>query len=321
MPLLPLTFADSVLEVDAAHGCAWYSLRLAGYQVLQPEPDPQAAYHGSLLFPWPNRLADGAYTLPYERAPCFQLAINDTERHTALHGLVAHLPFAVTARQPQPGQYDHLQLSADFGGHPGYPWCARLTVDFFLRADSLSCQTTVQALEPLPAAAIPRPATLTQSAPWDAHWPMPVGLGWHPYFALGGLVDDWTLQLPHGLRRLPTDARLLPNGPAEPYADFTQLRPIGATAFDTCFALPANPGPCTVRVRAPGQRHGLAFWMETDPDGNGYQYLQLYTPPHRQSLALEPMTCAPNAFNNGMGVQYLSPGEVRQLNCGLRFVI
>jgi aldose 1-epimerase len=40
-----------------------------------------------------------------------------------------------------------------------------------------------------------------------------------------------------------------------------------------------------------------------------YPYLQFYTPSHRNSIAIENISGAPNAFNNGMGFQILIPGE------------
>jgi aldose 1-epimerase len=37
----------------------------------------------------------------------------------------------------------------------------------------------------------------------------------------------------------------------------------------------------------------------------------------RQGLAVEPMTCAPNAFNSGEGLLVLEPGEVFRGSWGI----
>ena len=44
------------------------------------------------------------------------------------------------------------------------------------------------------------------------------------------------------------------------------------------------------------------------PDHN-YTYLQIYTPPHRKSIAIENLTGAPDSFNNKMGLLMLEPNK------------
>lgn len=48
--------------------------------------------------------------------------------------------------------------------------------------------------------------------------------------------------------------------------------------------------------------------LEIRPDKQ-YPYLQIYTPPHRNSIAIENLSAAPDAFNNKMGLITLQPGE------------
>jgi len=48
-----------------------------------------------------------------------------------------------------------------------------------------------------------------------------------------------------------------------------------------------------------------------------YNYLQVFIPPDRMSIAIEPMTCNANAFNNKDGLITLSPGEVLTTVCGI----
>ncbi|MGL6269156.1 MAG: hypothetical protein ACRC2O_14590, partial [Chitinophagaceae bacterium] len=50
--------------------------------------------------------------------------------------------------------------------------------------------------------------------------------------------------------------------------------------------------------------------IEFHPD-KSYPYLQLYTPPHRNSIAIENLSAAPDAFNNGMGLVTLEPDHTR----------
>jgi aldose 1-epimerase len=47
--------------------------------------------------------------------------------------------------------------------------------------------------------------------------------------------------------------------------------------------------------------------VEFHPE-KSYPYLQIYIPPHRKSIAIENISGAPDAFNNGMGFTTLEPG-------------
>lgn len=40
-----------------------------------------------------------------------------------------------------------------------------------------------------------------------------------------------------------------------------------------------------------------------------YPYLQIFTPAHRKSIAIENLSAAPDALNNGIGLKVLEPEE------------
>jgi aldose 1-epimerase len=48
--------------------------------------------------------------------------------------------------------------------------------------------------------------------------------------------------------------------------------------------------------------------VEIHPSAS-YPYLQIFTPEHRKSIAIENLSAAPDAFNNGMGLKVLEPDE------------
>ncbi len=73
-------------------------------------------------------------------------------------------------------------------------------------------------------------------------------------------------------------------------------------------------------LTAPDGR-GLMLW--TDPD---FGWVQVFTPANfpkpghpdsRTAVAIEPMTCAADAFNNGWGLRRLEPGEAWSGSWGL----
>lgn len=132
---------------------------------------------------------------------------------------------------------------------------------------------------------------------------LPIADGWHPYFQLGGRVDDWQLQF-YAEAIVEFDDRLVPTGLLAQYDAFDTPRTIGDTFLDNCFALKPeleNPA-CELYNPANGLR--VSFFP-----GEGYPYLQIYTPPARRSIAIENLSAAPDAFNNKMGLMVLQPGH------------
>jgi len=144
--------------------------------------------------------------------------------------------------------------------------------------------------------------------------PAPFGIGFHPYLTIGIPVDDVRLTIPAS-RRVTTDDRALPVGEekvAGTEFDFTVARPVGATRLDTCFTGLARGPDVRSRARldsADGER-GVEVWAD-----EAFGYLQAYTGDtlepasrRRQAVAIEPMTCPPNAFASGADVIRLEPG-------------
>lgn len=131
---------------------------------------------------------------------------------------------------------------------------------------------------------------------------IPVSDGWHPYFTLGGKIDDLQLEF-QSKAIIAFDEQLIPTGNALPYQEFGALKKIGETFFDNCFVLDQTECQPLCVLRDVG-RH---IQIEIHP-GSAYPYLQIYTPDHRRSIAIENLSAAPDAFNNGMGLITLAPG-------------
>ena len=142
----------------------------------------------------------------------------------------------------------------------------------------------------------------------------PFGIGFHPYLTMGIAVDDVRLAIPAS-RRLTTDDRALPTGEEDVAGtefDFTVGRGVGATRLDTVSRI-SLAGPTAGRAsgssRTDGERRA-EVWAD-----EAFSYLQVYTGDtlepasrRRQAVAIEPMTCPPNAFASGVDVIRLEPG-------------
>ncbi|WP_345800327.1 aldose 1-epimerase family protein [Microbacterium sp. AZCO] len=268
--------------VIASIGASLRILRHEGRDLVVPfEADElRPGYRGTTLAPWPNRVVDGVYTFAGVE---YELALTEPKRGHALHGLASWLDFQVTDAGS-----DHVTLAATVEPQAGYPWRVEVTTTFALGADGL---------------------TQTVRARNDSAEPAPWGTGPHPYLVAGeSALDEWTFELPAEEVLLVTDDRLIPTElrpvDADDAArfDYRDARPIGAAEIDHAYS-------GLVRDAA-----GFATVRLTDAAGTGVQlvwdaacpWVQIHTadlpagpshPAHRAGLAVEPMTCAPDAFN------------------------
>jgi aldose 1-epimerase len=283
--------------VISSVGASLRSLTYDGRDLTVPfdADEVRPSYRGATLAPWPNRIVDGRFTFAgVER----QVALTEPARQHALHGLGGWLDYEAIDKGPS-----HVTLTATIVPQTGYPWRIVIETTFSLDADGVT--QTVKATNESPDA-----------APW--------GTGPHPYLVAGaGLVDDWTLDLPADEVLAVTPDRLSPIGLRPVDADdpqrfdFRAARRIGAVEIDHAY---------TALTRA---ADGLARVRLTDAAGSGVEmvwdaacpWVQIHTsdkgvgkPGHRTGLAVEPMTCAPDAFNAqaydyDTGLIVLEPGK------------
>ncbi|MCU0354044.1 MAG: aldose 1-epimerase [Cytophagales bacterium] len=245
----------------------------------------------ALLFPFPGRVKDGAYTF---EGRTYQLPINEPLRNTALHGLVADEPFVIIETACDEN-IARLEIGYDYGGRlEGYPFPFSLRVTYSLDAKGVFC--------------------LHVTAQNTGRTAMPMGFGWHPYFKTGSLVNQLRLCLPaHAFFEL--DETLVPTGETKRLEGFTPEdfaqggAAIGVTALDHGFAVETGDKHAVTLLR--DDTRNLTISIRQQPN-EGLRYVQVYTPPHRGSIAIEPQTCMGNAFNNGLGLMTLQPGEIWQ---------
>jgi aldose 1-epimerase len=249
-------------------------------------PDEQCVSgRGQVLIPWPNRVQDGSYEFG---GTSHQLALTEPELGNAIHGLVRWVSWKVAEQEPARVVMEHVVHP-----HPGYPFSLALSIEYTLRESGLSVRTT---------------ATNVGAAP------CPYGSGAHPYLTLGTeTVDRLLLEAP-GRRVLVHDERDLPIGSEDVEGteyDFTSERPIGTTKLDNAFTdlERDDDGIARVTLRDPDAGTGVTLWVD-----ELYPYLMLFTGDplpevDRRALAVEPMTCPPNAFRTGDSLIRLDPGQ------------
>jgi aldose 1-epimerase len=248
---------------------------------------------GQVLIPWPNRLLDGSYEFEGRR---HQLALTEPENQNAIHGLVRWAAWTVREREPTRVVMEHVVRP-----QPGYPFSLALSIEYLLSEDGLRVRTTATNIGP------------------DL---CPYGAGAHPYLTLGtATVDPLILRVP-GHSVLTSDARGIPIGSAAVEGteyDFRRPRPIAATKLDNAFTdlERGDDGLARVELRHPDGVAALTLWVDET-----YPYVMVFTGDplpdvNRRSLAVEPMTCPPNAFQTGDGLIRLEPGQSVTTTWGL----
>ncbi|MEW9529370.1 aldose 1-epimerase family protein [Microbispora sp. NPDC049125] len=263
-------------------GGALRALRHAGRDLITswPEGGPVPYYSGTVLAPWPNRVVGGTYVFGGER---HRLPVNEPDRGHALHGLVSDSSWDVAEVLSVEDDHGHVRQTRVIEPVEGYPFRIALEVRHAVSADGLATTLTAQNIGDSPA---------------------PYGCGPHPWLLAGADVTGYELELP-AAGVLLTDASLAPTElvdvTATPY-DFRTPRVIGDTAIDHAFtAVTAG------RVRVRGPEGGVEITW--DPAVMPWVQVCTGTGLGHRGLAVEPMTCPPDAFNSGTDLIVLQPGD------------
>jgi aldose 1-epimerase len=291
-----LTDAARTVRAEVWPHCGFNCLR---WQVRQPDgswgsilytapewetnPVPTRSGH-PVLFPFPGRLRYGR--LPFQ-GKVYELPLNDSTKQHAIHGFTPRNPWRVTDSD---GGDEWAFITGEFNLRKELPaavgqWPSDFTLSltYRLHANKLRVMTTV---------------TNIGAAP------LPFGLGFHPYFRLPGVTDpdiSGHVLEAHVEQVWETHADNMPTGWRNDVAgelDFRQPRPIGTTALDYVFTAMNTPEPelsglVEVAVLSHPAAAGTLRVM-ADPV---FRELVLFTPPHRQAVAIEPYTCSADAAN------------------------
>jgi aldose 1-epimerase len=276
--------AHQATVVEVGGGLREYTVD--GLPMVDPYPAtsvcPRSA--GQLLAPWPNRLGGGRYTFD---GTAYQLPITEVTRGNASHGLARWVSWQRVEQTPE-----SIELTCVLPPQPGYPFALGLSTKWTIGAGGLRADHTAVNLG-------------AQAAPF--------GFGAHPYLRVGeAALDDLVLHLPAS-ERLTVDERLLPTG-REPVAgtplDFRAARQIGAAQLDTTFTGLVRDADGIARTRlATPEGTGVELWQ-----GATFGWVQAYSGigpsgSQRHTLAVEPMTCPPDAFNSSVSLVTLQPGD------------
>lgn len=246
---------------------------------------------GDVLIPFPGRIGNGRYSFD---GRTFQLECNDKEGPNAIHGFVRSLPWHIQESCPNRVAFG-VRLDATTYADRGYPFSLRILVTYELNNQGLGCRFSVTNV---------------------GHKPAPVGVGFHPYFTVGtSIVDEAEAQIP-GTGFLEFNERLVPTGTIYPVQDtpwdYRRFRPIAQQRFNHCYV---NLERDTEGTAMAALRHLPSNRTITMTMDAAFSSVVVYTgdaiaDAPRVALAIEPMTCASDAFNHPeWGLKRLAPDE------------
>jgi aldose 1-epimerase len=277
--------AHRVVVVEVGAGLRSYTVGdrevLDGYG----EEEPATAGRGQVLIPWPSRLQDGAYEFDGHRQ---QLPLTEPEAGNAIHGLVRWVAWSAAD-----GEADRVVMRHTLHPQPGYPFSLALGIEYSLSDAGLRVTTTATNIG-------------SEACPY--------GTGAHPYLTVGTKTVDTAVLRAPGRTILQADERGLPVSAERVESteyDFLRPRPVGTTQIDNTFTdlERGDDGLARVELRHPDRGTKVSLWLD-----ESYPYLTLFTGDtqpsvDRRSLAVEPITCPPNAFRSGESIVVLEPGE------------
>lgn len=266
-------------------GAGLAGLTYRGHDLVVPHSVNQCppGYLGKVLMPWPNRVAGGSYSW---EGTSYDLPVDEPAFGTALHGFVTFQEWDVVEADSSSALLRTL-IAARYS----YPWTLAVSTRYSLDADA--------------------GLSIELSATNIGEGTAPYGVGFHPYLAVDDTrADDLELQNPASVI-YEADASMIPVAAHDVTSfglDFRSPTVIGDSRLDHAFAgLPE--GTWTVTLRDPASGVGVSLSSDA-------RWLQVYSADYigRVGVAVEPMSCPPNAFNSGTDIVALGAGETHTLS-------
>jgi len=274
------SLTNSYAKIYLNQGASLQDLKLSNH-VLIKDMHPMTydkTYASSILFPFANRVKDGTYQFNGET---YHLDINQKEEHNALHGLVYNKTFEVI-KQNITETFASITLKYDEKNiSSGFPFTYSIQLEYVLTQNTLDLIVKIK-------------NTDSKTFPFT--------LGWHPYFLSSDLFKSSLLFDCN--KKTVLDERNITKGIS--YIDHVECLQIKDQSFDDCYVLNSNE----VTFLTPKY---ILILTSTEEDS----FLQIYTPPHKNTIAIEPTTGVSDSLNNNIGLKTLHPDETYSITWNL----
>ena len=282
MPIFEINLGNFKAKINT-YGASLISLSNNEFNLIESNTR-EGLYAGSVLAPWPNRIKDGRYSFNDEM---FELPINEKSKNNALHGLVAHSDWQPVSSSGSSITLEHILDMPEI-----YPGKLKLQIKYEFIDNYLEIK--IDALN-------------------IGNKKAPYGVSIHTYFVAGQNLknNQLFLQLPSSEFMQVDLERLLPLGIEKVDStefDFRILKQISNLFIDHAFKADTDLPP---RVRLINESK-LGVELEFD---ESTKWIQVHTADRdgkedaRMAIAIEPMSCPPDAFNSALDLITLEPNE------------
>lgn len=298
LPIVRLTDTAHHVEVSVVPGIGnmAYSMKVNGHEILRLPTQSLAELKAKpglggvpFLAPWANRIdgmsywANGKKYLLNEDIGTLRMDGN----HLPIHGLLAFSPLWTVVAHQAGRESAWVTSRLEFWKYPDlmaqFPFAHTIEMTYRLHEGVLDVVTVLQNL---------------------STDPMPVAVGFHPYFQLDDAPrDEWTTHL--GARsHLVLNDKLTPTGEKKPM-NFSDPFPLKGNTLDDGFVDLDGPRP-VFWVQGKRQKIVVAY-------GPRYTVAVAYAPPGQNFICFEPMSAVTNGFNLAHegkwdGLQSIAPG-------------
>lgn len=271
------------VRIAPAVGNMAYEIKAGGSNVLWfPDGSParlreNRTFSGvPFLAPWANRLDSDAYWVN-GRQYRLNAALGNLRLDKVglpIHGLLNFSPAWSLAAHQADDRSAWATSRLEFWRHPDlmaqFPFAHTVTMTYRLADGEVAVETAIENL---------------------AAEPMPVAVGYHPFFHLHDAPrDQWRVHLPVH-RHIAVDERLIPTGERPP-ARYDDPQSLAGIQFDDGFTDLVRDADGRARFWFEGQRQRLTVTY-----GPKFTVAVVFAPAGRDFLCFEPMAATTNAFN------------------------
>jgi aldose 1-epimerase len=290
---------DTEVAIAIGAGNMAYELKVRGDNFLWfPFADPGALLQHPrfcgvpFLAPWANRLDSDSYWVNGKQYTLDSTIANFRRDPNGkpIHGLLNYSRDWTLVSADADDHGAQVTSRLEFGAHPGqmaqFPFAHTITVTYRLDAGVLQVETALQN---------------------RAAEPLPVAIGYHPYFQLHDAPrDQWKVHLA-ARAHLVLNAQSIPTGEHKP-VEFAEPHRLEHGQLDDVFSDLIREGDGRARFWVAGLRQRVMVVY-----GPRYPVAVVYAPAGQEFICFEPMAAVTNAFNlahSGLcpGLQTIAPG-------------
>ena len=274
---------NGVSALISTEGAALIGLSVDSFNLIEPSTR-DGLYAGKILAPWPNRIRDGKYSFNKND---YQLPINEVSKNNSLHGLVANSLWEITFQNQSKVILEYLLDQPAI-----YPGKLQLQVTYEIIESGIEIAVLSENIGDIST---------------------PYGVSIHTYLVAGESVknNELFLQIPADQFLVVDAERLLPIK-LQPVDgsnfDFINSKKISDQFIDHAFKYSSKYPRSISLLNAEGQGAEMIFDEQS-------KWIQIHTADRdlqadsRMAVAIEPMTCPPDAFNSGIDLIVLEPGK------------